>query len=62
MLRKRNQKSIEETVCLKCTLLTPAWRAECVHCGVPVGLTNGSRKEPRTDGSSLEQRSCEEAR
>ena len=62
MLHKRNQKSIEETVCLKCYLLTPAWRAECVHCGLPVGPRNASRKEPGTDGSSLEQRSSEEAR
>jgi hypothetical protein len=54
MLLKRNQKSIEQASCPRCNLLTPAWRGECLHCGLPVEQGNGSRAEPRTGGSSLE--------
>jgi hypothetical protein len=26
-------KPIEETVCSRCNLYTPAWRERCIHCG-----------------------------
>ncbi len=62
MTFKRTQKSLEQTGCRRCNLATPAWCAECIHCGAPISLGADPEGELGTAESQIKQRLEQQAR
>jgi len=62
MAYRRSKSSVEESICKRCNLLTPAWRTECIHCELPVEPLPGAGNGLNADGSGIEQRPSQEAR